>query len=290
MATKISDLSGIVNGNDGMELVVNDAGTSKKLTGAQVRDYTFSEIDGLTSQTVAEDANLVLIRDGSDSKKLTLRAIRRLTDGKVGTYSYYDADFPGAPALDSWWKLADGSLISDAESPFNGYRSRNYNGADVVLTGIVWASGVATIPATDVTALAIGDDVSGGAIAANTYISNIVGTTVTLTDTAISATVDTTFTNNGRFLRGGAVSGVGEKDQTQRLFGEIPVRIRRLGSANGVYSGSAEDINAEPGATSNSITTLEFDSANSSGSRTSTDVHGETRVTNTRQAVIFKIK
>lgn len=137
----------------------------------------------------------------------------------IGSILDHNPTYPNTPVLSAAWlkyyTLANGTTISDLESPYNGYRSPNYNGADVVLTGIVWASGVATIPATDVTALAIGDDVSGGSIALGTYISNIIGTTVTLTDTAISATVDTTFTNEGRFIRGGAVSGVGKKDQLQ---------------------------------------------------------------------------
>lgn len=137
----------------------------------------------------------------------------------VGSILDHNPDYPNTPVLSATWlkyyTLANGATISDAASPYNGYRSPNYNGADVVLTGIVWASGVATIPAVDLTALAVGDDVSGGAIASGAYISDITGTTVTLTDTAISATVDTTFTNDGRFIRGGAVSGIGKKDAFQ---------------------------------------------------------------------------
>lgn len=136
----------------------------------------------------------------------------------VGTIDTWDKSMPGAPALTSYWKEMDGSVISDAASPFNGYRIRNMNGANVVLT-LTWTSDAggayATVPSTDITALAVGDDVSGTGIAANSYISDITGTTVTITDTAASGSISSTFTNDGDFTRGGSVSNTGQKDAMQ---------------------------------------------------------------------------
>jgi hypothetical protein len=138
----------------------------------------------------------------------------------VGTIKAWDKTFPSTPALSSSYVECDGSVISDAGSVYNTYRSRNLNGANVVLT-LTWASGVATAAATDVTALAIGDDVTGTGIAASSYISNIVGTTVTITDTSASGSISSTFTNDGEFIRGGSASGTGQKHSTEDLFTEI---------------------------------------------------------------------
>jgi len=134
-----------------------------------------------------------------------------------GKYDHLDLDNPllSAYTLPDNVVEANGQLISDADSPYNGYRIRNVNGADVTLT-LTWASGVATVAAADLPALNVGDWVSGGAIASEAQIADITGTTVTLTDTAISDTdLSTTFNNDGMYLSGGAASGVSLRDQMQ---------------------------------------------------------------------------
>lgn len=147
---------------------------------------------------------------------------------------------PSLTALYSkYYVPSDGSLISISDSVYNGYRAPNTNGSNVVLTGVTWASGVATIPATDVTALSIGDDVTCTGIADNSYIANIVGTTVTLTDTAISGTLDTTFTNDGLFVRGGSASGVGQKDQIQGHHHRVRLNISAVAFGSVAIAGSS---------------------------------------------------
>lgn len=134
----------------------------------------------------------------------------------VGGIIPFHKTLPSAPALADIFVECDGAAISDADSLFNGYRSPNLNGADVVLT-LTWTADAGgaytTVAATDLTALAVGDDVTGSGIAADSYISDITGTTVTITDVSATGSISSTFTNDGRFLRGGATSGTGQRTQ-----------------------------------------------------------------------------
>lgn len=178
-------------------------------------------------QTTIKDTDVFILEDTVDNDTYgvlfsTIKSAIIAAGGSepIGTIKSWDKTFPSTPALSSSYVECDGSVISDAGSVYNTYRSRNLNGANVVLT-LTWASGVATVAATDVTALAIGDDVTGSGIAASSYISNIVGTTVTITDTSASGSISSTFTNDGEFIRGGSASGTGQKHSTEDLFTEI---------------------------------------------------------------------
>ena len=148
----------------------------------------------------------------------------------IGTIKDWDKTLSGTPALDATWHECDGSMIDDADSPYDGQRIRNLNGADVILTGIVWASGVATIPSADLPALAVGDYVAGSGIDSEAYITDITGTTVTMSDTSFSDTVTTTFSNDGRFVGGGETSGDGKRDNVPNVVGIFYTRKNQADS------------------------------------------------------------
>jgi len=213
----IPDLPAIASGNDSMLFGVDDSGVTKKLTGTQLFEYVADEMASVSTQTSLADNMTMFLRNVSSGadEKTTLQYIKAYVDGNIGDVKHVHEDFPNAPAQPSWWAAMDGSAISDADSPFNGYRLPNDNGADVVLT-VTWASGVAAIPATDVTALAVGDTVVGSGIAADAVIDDITGTTVTMSDTSFSgSSISTTFSNSGRFWRAAEVSGPGKNHAFQ---------------------------------------------------------------------------
>jgi len=163
----------------------------------------------------------------SDKAAATQQSVKALIDSVVpiGGIIDFSGSRANTPALSGYFQLCDGSVISDADSPYNGERTENLNGANVILTGVSWTAdgggSYATIAQADLYALAVGDDVSGIGIVADTTITDITGTTVTISDTAISGSVDTTFTNRGRFVRGGSTSGIGQKDAFQGHWHEL---------------------------------------------------------------------
>lgn len=232
--------------------------------------------------------------------------LNEVSPDPVGTVKFWHKTMPNTPALaaGSIYKEMDGSLISDGDSPYDGYRIPNENGDDVVLT-LTWASGVATASSTDVTALAVGDAVSGSTIAALSTITDITGSVVTISDTSFSgSSVSTTFTNDGRFNRGGGSSGDGQLDATQKTTGSINSYIRGgaagdyidlFKDATGVFDKVAHDGTGAGSATNTDTNLgygLKFDS--SANGKYKTDGtgtgDGENRPINTSMVKIMKIK
>ena len=134
----------------------------------------------------------------------------------VGGLTFYAGERADTPTLGDNFADQDGSVINDAESPYNGERNYNFNGGDVVLT-LTWTADAggayATVSADDLYALNEGDDVTGSGIAADTKITDITGTTVTISDVSASGSISTTFTNDGLAVYGG--SGGSQADQMQ---------------------------------------------------------------------------
>jgi hypothetical protein len=258
------------------------------------------KISQLTEQTTIADANAFVLEDTTANltKKTlwstikstlktyfdTLYASISVDGNPVGTIIALDLSMPSTPTISTNYEECNGQLISDGDSVYNGYRLRNLNGADVVLT-LTWTADVggayATVAATDVTALAEGDDVSGGAIAAGSTITDITGTTVTISDVDIDTEVESTFTNRGRFLRGKATSGTGGNDAMQRITGSTTTDsasgiIRDSAIVSGVFSVGSEYDNDRTGSTANGFS-LEFDSADSTSPNTAKTDDTETR-------------
>ena len=166
----------------------------------------------------------------------------------------------GTPALEDIWVECDGQAISDAESPYNGSRIENLNGGDVIIT-LDWIADAggsyASAAVTDITALNIYDWVSGGAIAAGSMVKDIDEATriVTLTDTAISGSVESTFTNDGIYIGGGDGGSAG--DQGQGHYHEPLAPQTRLWGTSGPGAVSAPTggaINATQVSTGDPIT------------------------------------
>ena len=240
------------------------------------------------------------LSDGS-SAKIKLSTISNYIGGDpIGTIKDWHKSMTNTPStLPATFKECDGTVVSDADSVYNTYRVPNLNGANVVLT-LTWTADAggayATVAATDITALAEGDDVTGSGIAANSYISDITGTTVTITDTAATGSISSTFTNDGKFVRGGSSSGVGQKDQMQKLTGKVNSFASTYGllkrgdnSLEGAFSQGTDITNSTAG---NAIlgAGLDFDSSDSPDARTSSTTDGETRPANTTMVKIMKIK
>lgn len=215
-----------------------------------------------------------------------------------GEYKPLDLDNPllSAYPLPSEVLEANGQLISDSDSPYDGYRIRNFNGADVVLT-LTWTADAggayATVADADLPALAVGDWVTGSGIASDTMIKDISGTTVTITDEAADGEIESTFNNDGLYISGGPTSGVSFWDQMQRIKGETGAGIRDVSSAKATRVGaftegtSVEDVQ---GGTAGSAASDNFDSADSPDARTSSTTAGRTRPHTMQMVVVTRIK
>src|SRR6056297_127409 len=146
---------------------------------------------------VDDDEFEIYDSENTNSKKVTLST---LSGGitiagavPVGGTTAWNKSFPNTPALPAQFVEANGQEIDDASSVYDGYRAPNENGADVVLTVTYTADGggaYATVAATDITALKQGDDVTGSGIAAGSTITDITGTTVTISDTDASGDIE----------------------------------------------------------------------------------------------------
>lgn len=152
--------------------------------------------------------------------KLRKEQIKDELESEIGDVIYKDANFPGVISTSSLYKACDGSIINDIDSPFYGQRIRNLNGEDVVLS-VTWtadpAGAYATIPLTDVTALNVGDWVTGSGIAADTMIEAINEDTgiISITDISASGSISTTFNNEGIFIAGGSNTKQSGRDEFQ---------------------------------------------------------------------------
>ena len=196
------------------------------------------------------------------------------------------------PAMPDIWAMASGQTISDAESPFNGKRIYNYNGADVVLTGLAWTADAggsfATVPEADRLAVGIADDVTGTGIAADTVVVSMDYATgeVIISDVSASGAINTTFTNEGRGAVGGAFGSVG--NQMQRITGLIESSGFRSSGANaeGAFSPQSVGTGTSRNDVSVSYWRFNFNSANSPNARTSSTTNGRTK-TDAYKAVFY---
>lgn len=265
-----------------------------------------AKISAYTAQTTINDTDQFILEQvtPNNTKKTTWATIKSnlsalLDPEPIGTIKAWDKTFPSTPTLSSSYVECDGSVISDAGSVYNTYRSRNLNGANVVLT-LTWTpdagGSYATVVATDLTALAVGDDVTGTGIAASSYISDITGATVTITDISATGSISSTFTNRGRFLRGNSASGVGANDAMQRITGEYYLLDASygIGRTGNLVSGALKrgtatvnGIGAAPGSASNAIA---FDNAASISPNTAKTDDVETYPINLDVVYIMKIK
>ena len=209
------------------------------------------------------------------------------------------------PQLPDAWQRADGQMISDAASPFNGKRIYNYNGANVELSLTwTWLAGSisrATVPLADRLAIGIGDDVIGSGWFDNTVVLSMnYETGVVEISTMVSGTAPTTFTNEGRGAVGGDFGSVG--NQMQRITGsfDLPRRgsnagasllLSQSGAVTRSESSGATSINPLALATlSHSGDRVNFDSANSPNARTSATTNGRTKTDAYKAVYYVRIK
>lgn len=172
------------------------------------------------SKIIDEDS----FASNSDTKvptqQSTVEYIKNIMDSliPVGSYKEKDTLFPSIPEWSSIWLEANGQFITDAESIFNGKRTRNLNGAEVILSlnWVVDAGGsYAVVSENDRTAINVGDWVTGTGIAALAFVIDYNETTgrVTISDTAAVGVKSTIFKNDGIYIGGGEGSVA---DQFQR--------------------------------------------------------------------------
>lgn len=172
-------------------------------------------------------------RDGSGDFKATTQAIAdlvALTIIPIGTILPHDDTFPNTPALGAEWVECDGATISTGV--YSGYRARNLNGANVVLT-LTWTAdgggSFATGLTTDLTGLNIGDTVTGTGISSidgePAMVMDITGTTIVINDTAATGSIASTFTNEGVYIGGGETGG--------SIYDQLQNHIHRLVSTVG---------------------------------------------------------
>lgn len=174
----------------------------------------------------------------------------RLFSEQVGEIKAFDS-MGSSITLNPYWKECDGSLISDAASPFNGKRIRNLNGANVALT-LTWTADAggayATVDAVDINALNIGDSVTG------TGITNVNGQPpqiididnatrkVTINNTVATGSIISTFTNDGIYLGGGDIGSARDQVQSHihQLWGSGTSQL------GGAYVGGMQGANTAP--------------------------------------------
>lgn len=217
----------------------------------------------------------------------------------IGTIKPHPVGLPGVVALGSEFQLCDGSVVSDAASPMNGNRVPNLVGADVVLS-VAWTADAGgaygTIPVTDTYALGVHDYVAGTGIADHSVITSIDYDTgaIVISDPAATGTIESTFSNEGRGIVGGAFGSVG--DQGQRLTGSLNMRHGSIAANNGqgvLYATreavSPSDAGLNTTGTFNQ-TRIDFSSADSPNARTSADTWGKTKTDAYSMGIYIKIK
>lgn len=101
----------------------------------------------------------------SDSKKpLSAKQGKLLQDQiPAGTVSAWDKYLTGTPSLSGYFAEANGQVISDPESPYNGKRIRNLNGKTVSAVSILVIDDInkiITVNTDDIAAFGIGDTLS----------------------------------------------------------------------------------------------------------------------------------
>ena len=170
----------------------------------------------LNYQVLDEDS----FGSNSDISLATQQSIKAYVDAivPVGTIMEWDKDYGSIPTLSGFWAECNGQVISDSESIFNGKRIRNLNGGSINLT-LTWTADAggsyATVSANDIKAINKGDSVTGSGIAAGSRVIDISGNDVTISDVAATGSISSTFTNLGKFTRGGLTSGISQDDAFQ---------------------------------------------------------------------------
>ena len=208
------------------------------------------------------------------------------------------------PQLPDAWQPASGQYISDPASvTFNGRRIFNFNGADVVLTGLTWTADAggsyATVPEADRWAIGEADDVTGAGIADDTVVTSMDYATgeVIISDVDATGEIDSTFTNEGKGAVGGDFGSVG--NQMQRITGELGrsslnnVRWSRATDYQGTGAfeeNVIDDTGRVVGTSGNDYAGCnpKFNSAKSPHARASATTEGETRPRN--RALLYCIK
>ena len=197
--------------------------------------------DTLKVKTISPDDELVI-----EGSLKVLGTIMGTLDTflPVGSIIPYDKSFPHMPALTGPFVECNGQMIDDTESFLHGYRTRNLNGADVVMD-LTWTAdesgSYASVSENNVTAFSVGDDVSGLGIAEGSYIKEITGTIIVISDPAADTIITTKFTNDGNFVRGGLDSGTGQKDAFQGFARYSGIPIPNNYPNHTIYGVTAED-------------------------------------------------
>jgi len=253
------------------------SGVVYQTTLTQIKNWTYDEVLNFTSLTAPDDSDVFYINSGAARRKVTYQVLKNYFTMPIGQYIALDADHTAISSLFSSLPdgvvLADGSLISDSESPYNGYRVRNLNQADVSLT-VTWTAdsggSYATIAATDIPALNVGDTVDIDSSIYTGYITDITGTTVTISSTTATGT-DTTsvFTGRARYITGASTSGGSRNDAMQRLTGTISeLATGATGTTAGAFSSTYSNTTYFGTTVANRLHSITFNSANSTSPNT----------------------
>ena len=219
-----------------------------------------------------EDAGITLVK-GTNTQLLA--ALKNYFSNPVGTVLALDKDLSGTPALPGNYAELNGQLISDGNSPYNGKRIRNLNGAavsSVPISSLDNGAKTITVSTNDVAAFAVGDtltftgaSVSNAVVKAVNYSSGV----ITIGDTTLWGSGSfglTTGTLTGatavssvgakRYLGGSSSSNGNDVNQSQGNIhysgtGVVSNTIHVYGNDSSETPGSASDkVGADPGAPS----------------------------------------
>lgn len=157
---KISDLTSAASASSTQEFEVNDSGTSKKVTGAQIADY----VEGVINQLSLDNTGLQ-VKDTDASHTLTIKPGSNLTANKTLTVTTGDADRTLDISAGSVTITSAGAAILDdanaaAQRTTLGLGTAATLNAGTSANNLVQLDGSAKLPAVDGSALT--GIVSGG--------------------------------------------------------------------------------------------------------------------------------
>ena len=301
-----NDIDFLTDNEDTDELYsVRDGVSHRKTHETMLEDYyTQAETDAEISSEISTAVPLLLEdyytqaeTDAEISSAISTAVASAIEAAyPVGTLRNHPTDLPGTEPLAPNWQLCDGSLISDAASPYNGRRVFNLTGASVELS-LDWtadgAGSYAILDEADVFAVSEGDTVAGGGIDAECVVLSIDPATreIVVTQTDLAGEISTTFSNEGLSVVGGANDNLSQADCVQRMTGNTGYILRNVGTqpsgAFTVGNNTSSDISTTGG---NNSRDMDFYSANSPNARTSAETYGRTKPHARKMPVYIKIK
>jgi len=161
-------------GSSGYDVIVTYGAETKNITDNTSVSFLYDGVEWFVetasqTQGTAGGYDVGTADDELPTNTIVKEVLASWNNVSFGEFKPLDIDDPllSTYTLPPGVVRADGQLIDDADSPYDGYRIKNFNGADVTLT-LTWTADAggayATVAAEDLPAIAKGDWVTGSGI------------------------------------------------------------------------------------------------------------------------------